>query len=76
VTISVAALISLILVLGSHWARRRADTPGPRGTHYRRTSRLLALAALAVALLALWKVLDDHRQTSAEAAAGAQPTQP
>ena len=70
-TVSVAALVSLLLVVGSHWARRRADAPGPRATHYRRLSRLFALAALAVGLLALWKVLDDHQRTSARAAADA-----
>jgi hypothetical protein len=75
VIVSVAALASLLLVLGSHWARRRADRPGLRSTQYRQLSRLFALAALAVALLALWKVLDDHRRTSAGAAADTPATQ-
>jgi hypothetical protein len=76
VIISIAALVSLLLVMGSHWARRRADAPGLRATSYRRLSRLFALAALAVALLALWQVLDDHRRTSTQASPDAPATRP
>jgi hypothetical protein len=62
VTTSVAALLSLALVLGSLWMRRRAERPDPQATQYRRLGRMLALAALAVALFALWRALADHRR--------------
>jgi hypothetical protein len=75
VTTSVAALLSLMLVLASQWARRHADAPTPQATHYRRLSRLFALAALAVGLLALWKVMDDHRR-SPDPGATAPATRP
>jgi hypothetical protein len=62
VTTSVAALLSLVLVLSSLWMRRRAEGSDPQAATYRRLGRMLALAAFAVALFALWRALEDHRR--------------
>lgn len=68
-TTSVAALLSLVLVLGSLWMRRRAEGSDPQAPQYRRLGRMLALAAFAVALFALWRALEDHRRATPETGA-------
>jgi hypothetical protein len=75
-TTSVAALLSLVFVLGSLWMRRRAEGPDPRAHRYRRLGRVLALAALAVALFALWSAMEDHRRIPDAGPAGAPTARP
>jgi hypothetical protein len=75
-TTSLAALVSLVFVLGSLWMRRRAEGPDPQAHRYRQLGRMLALAALAVALFALWSVMEDHRRVSDAGPAGAPTARP
>jgi cytochrome bd-type quinol oxidase subunit 2 len=59
---SLALLVSVALVIGSLWARRRAQEGGVQAPRYRRLRLALVSAAIAAALLSLWSAMADHRR--------------
>jgi hypothetical protein len=66
----------MTFVFGSLWARRRAQGSGAQARPYRWLSRGLGLAALGVALFALWSTMADHRRTRAARPAGTPTARP
>lgn len=72
---SILLLVFVALIMGSLWAGRRAQEPGPHAHRYRQLRLVLAFAGLAAALFAVWSTTQDHRRAR-EASATSAPADP